>query len=142
MRNLIKEVIRRKDIKTYMVNFKEKHAERDYLPSSGYDLVFETYKVYSPKVVKTLYILQRYVKKYRMKDDYELLFALRENPVANRKYIKIALQYRRSFGEDIVEALNNSVYDTARKIQLIHLSSLERSNLIEHDAFFSQLKEG
>ena len=94
MRNLIKEVIRRKDIKTYMANFKDEHAERDYLPSSGYDLVFATYKVYSPKVVKALYVLQRYVKRYQMKNDYDLLFALRENPVANRKYIKIALQYR------------------------------------------------
>lgn len=134
--NLLNQCIKKQRIEKKLNEFQQANTEEEFLPTNGYEYVYTTYKVYSPKVVKMLFELQDFIEKRLITYDYELLVVLKYNKIANRKYIKLIEKYIELFQQPFVEALKASVLDTAKKIQFCKLSAFQQKNLVQFDEFY------
>lgn len=140
MPNLVIRCVKRNEKKQFVKNFKEKHSQVQSLPIHGYDYINETYKVYSKKDIALLYTLKRFIKKRMIRSDYELLRVLNDNRAFHTQYIKIVTKFTLYFNESFVDSLNESIYLTARKMQLINLPRWKQNYLLELDDYFKTYK--
>lgn len=138
MPNLVVECAKRKELKKFISNFKNKHNKTGLFPSRGSDFEYETYKIYSVGVVKDLYVLKQFIKKRLIHSDYELIYVLKANRSTQGSYLKLVYAFTNCFNESFVDSLKESIYDTARKIQFTKLDLEKQLKLINLDDYFKK----
>lgn len=114
--NLIKECYKRRDVKKYLSNLKREHEQFVY--ASTVENYVARIKVYSNNIIKQLYILKKFIKKRLIKSDYELTFVLISMRKNNKNFIKLINQFYSISKKSFVDSLNDSVYETAKQIQI------------------------
>ena len=135
MPNLVAKCSNRKAVKEFVQNFMNNHEQYRAFPSAKNDSKSQTYKMYSKRDVKYLYILKNFIKKRLVKSDYELEYLLMDN-CYYCDYLKLFRIFTAVYNESFVKSLSSSVYETARKIQFVRLSLSKQKKLIEVDDFF------
>lgn len=145
MKNLFKECINRNNIKIFVDQFKlYDNNPFEVVPDEDV-FTYDIYKMFTIKKIRRIYILVDFIRKKNISTDEELLSILKQNPVANKKYIVLVETYNLITNSSFVKTVKTDnfyvVKDVARKLQFLQYCSDVQERLVKYHPFYDYIKQ-